>query len=265
MNKGIFEKAYISNLSENQKDKHSLKIDSSNMDTLVKKYAPLIKYIAIRIAKRLPPHIELDDLISSGVLGFIDAIEKFNPDRGAQFKTYAEFRIRGAIMDELRALDWVPRSVRQKANLLAETYRKLEHKLGRSAADDEVAQVMGVSMKEFHDIVNYSSNMPILSLDDLGISTKEESKSLLDCIAGTKDTNPQTQIRLNELKKIIANAIDSLPEKERLMVSLYYYEELTMKEIGEVLGITESRVSQIHSKAVLKLKIKLKKLLTEYD
>ena len=168
-------------------------------------------------------------------------------------------------MDELRSLDWVPRSVRQKANQLQEACQKLEHKLGRSAEDDEVAKAMGIELEEYHNIVNHSANMPFLSLDDLGLGHKEDRKSLLDCLAGSKDANPQTHARLNELKKTIAEAIDSLPEKERLMISLYYYEELTMKEIGAVLEITESRVSQIHSKAVLKLKLKLKKLMTEYD
>jgi len=265
MNKGIFEKTYMSNLPENKMNTAGSTIDPANMDKLVVEYAPLIKYIALRIAKRLPPHIEVDDLISSGVLGLIDAIEKFDPSRGAQFKTYAEFRIRGSIMDELRALDWIPRSVRQKVNQMQGVCQKLEHKLGRAAADDEVSEAMGVSIEEYHDIVNHSSNMPMLSLDDLGLGSKDERKSLLDCLAGSKDANPQTYVRLNELKKTIAKAIDSLQEKERLMVSLYYYEELTMKEIGEVLDITESRVSQIHSKAVLKLKLKLKKLMTEYD
>lgn len=265
MIKGIFEKAYKNNLPENQKDIASHTIDPSNMEKMVEEYSPLIKYIAIRIARRLPSHIELDDLTSSGVLGLIDAIGKFDPTRGAQFKTYAEFRIKGAIIDELRSLDWIPRSVRQKVNQLQETYLKLEHKLGRAATDEEVAKAMDVSLDEFYSIVNHTSNMPLLSLDDLGVVGKGERKSLMDCLAGPKDTNPQTLVRLNELKNIIANAIDSLPEKERLMISLYYYEELTMKEIGEVLGITESRISQIHSKAVLKLKLKLKKLMTEYD
>ncbi len=265
MNKGIFQKAYMDNLPKKQNGTLGTAIDPSNMDKLVEEHAPLIKYIAHRIAKRLPPHIEVDDLVGSGVLGLIDAIGKFDPTRGAQFKTYAEFRIRGAIMDELRSLDWVPRSVRQKVNQLQATSQKLEHKLGRAAADDEVAEAMGVDMEEYHSIVNYSANMPLLSLDDIGLGLKEDRKSLLDCLAGSKDANPQTHVRLVELKKTIAEAIDSLPEKERLMISLYYYEELTMKEIGAVLEITESRVSQIHSKAVLKLKLKLKKLMTEYD
>lgn len=266
MNKGIFQKAYMDNLPQKQQDTPvSSTIHPGNMDKLVEEHAPLIKYIAHRIAKRLPPHIEVDDLMSSGVLGLMDAIEKFDSTRGAQFKTYAEFRIRGAIMDELRSLDWVPRSVRQKVNQLQGISQKLEHKLGRAAADDEVAEAMGIELEEYHNIVNHSANMPILSLDDLGLGHKDDRKSLLDCLAGAKDANPQTYVRLNELKKTIAEAIDSLPEKERLMISLYYYEELTMKEIGAVLEITESRVSQIHSKAVLKLKLKLKKLMTEYD
>lgn len=265
MGKGIFEKAYINNLPENPKDSFPSKIDPAQMDKLVNKYSVLIKYIAFRIAKRLPSHVELDDLISSGVLGLIDAIKKFDPSRGALFKTYAEFRIKGAILDELRSMDWVPRSVRQKFQLLEKASVKLEHKLGRSASDEEIAQAMGVSLEEYYDITSKASHIPLVSLNDLGINGQNERKSLMDCLAGAKDLNPQVHVRLSELKQIIANAIEDLEEKERLMISLYYYEELTMKEIGEVLGITESRVSQIHSKAVIKLKIKLKKHITEYD
>lgn len=266
MTKNILKKAYLDNLPEKEQGTSaSSTINPGNMDKLVEEHAPLIKYIAHRIAKRLPAHIEVDDLVSSGVLGLIDAIEKFDPTRGAQFKTYAEFRIRGAIMDELRSLDWVPRSVRQKINHLQKACRKLEHKLGRAATEEEVAEAMEISLEEYHSIVNHSANMPLLSLDDLGLGNREDRKSLLDCLAGSKDANPQTYVRLNELRKTITEAIDSLPEKERLMISLYYYEELTMREIGAVLEITESRVSQIHSKAVLKLKLKLKKLMMEYD
>ncbi len=235
------------------------------MNKMVEEYSVLIKYIAYRIAKRLPSHVEIDDLISSGVIGLIDAIEKFDPNRGALFKTYAEFRIKGAILDELRSLDWVPRSVRQKVQSLEAVSVKLEHKLGRSASEEEVAREMGVSLEEYYQITNHASNMPLVRLEDFGINSQNDRMTLIDCLAGAKDSNPQTHVRLNELKQIIAGAIDSLPKKERLMISLYYYEELTMKEIGEVLGITESRVSQIHSKAVLKLKIKLKKFMTEYD
>ncbi|MFQ5717247.1 MAG: FliA/WhiG family RNA polymerase sigma factor [Nitrospinales bacterium] len=236
-----------------------IEISPENSEQVITEYAPMIKYVANRIALRLPPHIEVDDLISVGVLGLIDAIKKFDPNRGAKFKTYAEFRVRGAILDELRAMDWVPRSVRQKAASLEGVCHQLRAKLGRMPTDEEVAEKMGLSLDEFFETLNQTQSMPILSLEDLGFSKDErDQKNLLDCLAGKSDADPQTQLRLNELKRVIAKAIDSLPEKERLMISLYYYEELTMREIGEVLGITESRVSQIHSKAVFKLRAKLK-------
>jgi RNA polymerase sigma factor FliA len=241
-----------------------IEISAENRDEVIKEYAPMIKYVANRIALRLPPHIEVDDLISVGVLGLIDAISKYDSTRGAKFKTYAEFRVRGAILDELRSMDWVPRSVRQKASSMDAIVQKLQAQLGRPPEDEEIAQEMGVSMDDFYGAVNQTRSMPLLSLEDLGISKDTgEQQSLLDCLAGKSEADPQTQLRLTELKGIIAKAIDTLPEKERLMISLYYYEELTMKEIGEVLGITESRVSQIHSKAVFRLRSKLKAVIAD--
>ena len=239
-------------------------ITEENREEVIKKYSPMIKYVANRIAMRLPPHIEVDDLISVGVLGLMDAISKYDSSRGAKFKTYAEFRVRGAILDELRSMDWVPRSIRQKASQVDKVVVALQSKLSRQPEDEEVAKEMGLSLEQFHNTLNETKSIPIFSLEDLGIAKESgEQQSLLDCLAGKADADPQTQIRLVELKEIIAKAIDALPEKERLMVSLYYYEELTMKEIGAVLDITESRVSQIHSKAVYRLRTKLKSIIAE--
>ena len=241
-----------------------IEISVENREAVIKEYAPMVKYVANRIAMRLPPHIEVDDLISVGVLGLIDAIDKYDATRGAKFKTYAEFRVRGAILDELRSMDWVPRSVRQKASAIDRVVQKLQNRLGRPPEDDEIAGEMGISLDELFVALNETKSMPILSLEDLGIAKESgEQQSLLDCLAGKGDADPQTHLRLSELKEIIAKAIDTLPEKERLMISLYYYEELTMKEIGEVLGITESRVSQIHSKAVFRLRNKLKSIIAD--
>jgi RNA polymerase sigma factor for flagellar operon FliA len=241
-----------------------IEITAENREEVIIRYSPMIKYVANRIAMRLPPHIEVDDLISVGVLGLMDAISKYDSSRGAKFKTYAEFRVRGAILDELRAMDWVPRSIRQKASSVDKVVQSLQVKLSRSPEDQEVAKEMGISLEQFHNTLNETKSIPVFSLDDLGIAKDSgEQQSLLDCLAGKSDADPQTQIRLIELKEIIAKAIDSLPEKERLMVSLYYYEELTMKEIGAVLEITESRVSQIHSKAVYRLRTKLKAIIAE--
>ena len=241
-----------------------IEITTENREEVIKRYSPMIKYVANRIAMRLPPHIEVDDLISVGVLGLMDAITKYDSSRGAKFKTYAEFRVRGAILDELRALDWVPRSIRQKASAVEKVVRSLESKLRRLPEDDEVAKEMDMSLDQFYRTIDETKSVPVFSLEDLGIAKESgEQQSLLDCLAGKADADPQTQIRLIELKEIIAKAIDTLPEKERLMVSLYYYEELTMKEIGAVLDITESRVSQIHSKAVLHLRTKLKAIIAD--
>ena len=241
-----------------------IEITTENREEVIKQYSPMIKYVANRIAMRLPPHIEVDDLISVGVLGLMDAITKYDSSRGAKFKTYAEFRVRGAILDELRSMDWVPRSIRQKASKVDKVVQGLQAKLRRAPEDEEVAKEMGLSLDQFHETLNETKSIPIFSLEDLGIAKESgDQQSLLDCLAGKADADPQTQVRLVELKEIIAKAIDALPEKERLMVSLYYYEELTMKEIGAVLDITESRVSQIHSKAVYRLRTKLKAIIAE--
>jgi RNA polymerase sigma factor for flagellar operon FliA len=251
-------------MAQKQEVMQQIEISVENREAVIKEYAPMVKYVANRIAMRLPPHVEVDDLISVGVLGLIDAIDKYDSTRGAKFKTYAEFRVRGAILDELRSMDWVPRSVRQKASSMDAVVQKLQNKLGRRPEDEEIAEEMGVSLDELFTTLNETKSMPILSLEDLGIAKESgEQQSLLDCLAGKNDVDPQMHIRLVELKEIISKTIDTLPEKERLMISLYYYEELTMKEIGEVLGVTESRVSQIHSKAVFRLRNKLKSIIAE--
>ncbi len=241
-----------------------MEINFENREAVIVEYSPMVKYVANRIARRLPPHIEVEDLISVGVMGLIDAIEKYDPARGAKFKTYAEFRVRGAILDELRSMDWVPRSIRQKASQIDAVIQKLQAKFGRPPEDEEVAKKLGVSLDQFFDTLNETRSMPVLSLDDLNI-VKETGgqQSLLDCLAGKVDADPQVQFRLNELKEIIAKAIDTLSEKERLVISLYYYKELTMSEIGVVLNVTESRVSQIHSKTMFRLRTKLKALAAE--
>ena len=237
-----------------------LDLGSAEADQLIIEYSPLIRFIAQRLAMRLPPSVELDDLISAGVIGLIDALEKFNPGKETQFKTYAEIRIRGAMLDELRSQDWVPRSVRQKATQVSTAYAKIEQEIGRPASDEEVADEMGMGIDEFHEFLRQSSGQPILSIEDLGgVGRDGDKRDLMEVIAGTKDTDPETLARLQEIRTIIASAIDGLPEKERLVLSLYYYEDLTMKEIGEVLDITESRVSQIHTKCVLRLRARLRR------
>ena len=233
---------------------------------IINEFAPLIKYIASRIAIRLPPHIDLNDLINAGVIGLIDAIEKFDASKQIKFKTYAEFRIRGAILDELRSMDWVPRSVRQKARKVEDAYARLEYSLGRPASDDEVAQEMNVDMDTFHRLLSDTASVSLLSLDDLGEDDTDLSKrNLLEFIIQDDKDWPSHKIRYAEVSTMVAKAIQSLPEKERMVISLYYYDELTMKEIGHVLKFTESRVSQIHTKAILRLRSKMQKILKEIN
>jgi RNA polymerase sigma factor for flagellar operon FliA len=228
-------------------------------------YAPLIKFIAQKIAVRLPSNIELDDLISSGVIGLMDAIEKYDPNRDNKFKTYAEFRIRGSILDELRAQDWVPRSVRDKAKLLDRTVIDLEAELGRNATDDEVAQRLGVSMDEFHDLVNQVRPVSVLSIDDAATFSNVDKKSILNILEGTKFNNPYNQLNIKSVKQTVAKAIEDLPERQRLVLSLYYYEDLNLKEIGKILRVTESRVSQLHAQAITRLRVKLVQYFEEQE
>jgi RNA polymerase sigma factor for flagellar operon FliA len=237
--------------------------DPSVKEQLILKYAPMIKYIAQRIAVRLPSHVDINDLMSSGMIGLIDALEKFNPDRDIQFKTYAEFRIKGAILDELRALDWVPRSVRQKINQLEDVYASLEQNLKRAATDEEVAEFLGVEMEELYSMLKKANGISLIGMESLGKDLSDEERmNLIESLTGSRKTDPSLLLKAKEIKDITAKAIEELPEKERIVVSLYYYEELTMKEIGKVLDITESRVSQVHTRAILRLRGKLRKTLS---
>jgi RNA polymerase sigma factor for flagellar operon FliA len=226
-------------------------------ETLIMEYAPLIKFIAQKIAVRLPANIELDDLISAGVIGLMDAIEKYDPTRDNTFKTYAEFRIRGAILDELRSQDWVPRSVRDKAKLIDRTTVALEQELGRTPADEEIAARLNVSLDEFHDLANQVRPVSLVSMDDLTTFSNGDKKSIINILEGTKFANPLTTLGLKTVKDVVTKAIEELPEKQRLVLSLYYYEDLNLKEIGRVLRVTESRVSQLHAQAVSRLRAKL--------
>ncbi len=235
--------------------------DSARRDELILTYAPLIKYIAARLASRLPPQVAVDDLISCGTVGLIDAINKFDPAKNVQFKTYAEFRIKGAMLDELRALDWVPRSVRRKISELERTCGELEGKLGRPASDEETAEALGVGLADYHRLLDETKSVTFLDIDYLRQKAPDEIDGDLAEIFARDDRDPFAALNLGETRELLARAIDDLPEKEKLTVALYYHEELTMKEIGEVLGYTESRISQMHSKAMLRLRSKLKKQL----
>jgi RNA polymerase sigma factor for flagellar operon FliA len=239
--------------------KEAKRITHREKEHLILEYASTIKYIAQRIAARLPPHISIEDLMNAGVIGLIDAIEKYDPTRDNTFKTYAEFRIRGAMLDELRSLDWVPRSVRQKESALERAYEELERRLGRSATDEEVAEKLDISLRDFYQWLNQVKGVSLLSLETLGLrATDGEAINLLEILPSDNTKGPAFVLQTHRLKEMVARAIDDLPYQEKIVISLYYYEELTMKEIGKVLEITESRVSQIHTKAILHLRTKLK-------
>lgn len=233
------------------------KLAANNKDDLIREYAPLIKFIAQKIAVRLPSNIELDDLISAGVIGLMDAIEKYDSSRDNKFKTYAEFRIRGAILDELRAQDWVPRSIRDKAKLLDRTMIQLEADLGRSPSDEEVAVALNITLDEFHDLVNQVRPVSLLPIDQTTSFSNTDKKSIMDILEGSRANSPFNQLNVKNIKEVVAQAIEELPERQRLVLSLYYYEDLNLKEIGQVLRVTESRVSQLHAQAVTRLRAKL--------
>ena len=235
--------------------------DERAREQLILNYSPLVKYVAGRLSINLPNTVETADLISYGIFGLIDAIEKFEPDRAIKFETYAIARIKGAILDELRAMDWVPRSVRARAREIERAYVKLENELRRVPTDTEVAAEIGVSDRELADIFTKLSYTSVISFDELWTAggEKDDSKtSVLSSIADENAEDPVASFEAEEVKEILAGAIEHLPERERLVIGLYYYEGLTLKEIGQVLSVTESRVSQLHTKAVLRLRARLR-------
>ena len=238
----------------------SYKVDGDERarERLVVAYSPLVKFIAGRMASGLPSHVEESDLVSYGLLGLIGAIERFDLEREIKFETFAVARIKGAIIDELRSLDWVPRSVRSRARDVEKAHAALEASLGRAPTDEEMAVKLEMTVDEFRDVLLEIANSSVLALDDLWTFADPEGGggqiSVLDTIQDPNALDPEQEANTAELKDRLADAIESLPERERLVIALYYYESLTLREIGEVLGVTESRVSQLHTKAVLALR-----------
>lgn len=232
--------------------------DPKIRDKFVRQYAPLVKYVAGKVAIGMPHNVEFDDLVGFGVFGLFDAIEKFDPEKHVKFKTYAVTRIRGAIFDELRSIDWVPRSVRQKAREVEDAVRRLETSLGRSATDREIAKEMGMGLPEFQKLMLKISGTSILSLNDVWYTGEDNDKvSIVESIESPQSLNPDTIVEKDEIKRVIIEAIGELPDKEKKVLVLYYYEDLTLKEIGKVLEVTESRISQLHTKAIMRLRAKL--------
>jgi RNA polymerase sigma factor for flagellar operon FliA len=229
---------------------------TAERDAMVLDCLPLVKYIAIRMSDRTPRSVELDDLIGEGTLGLLDAARRFDPARGIKFRTFAEQRIRGAMLDHLRSLDWVPRTLRQKQKEIDEAYHAISARHGRAAGDEEVAEHLGVPLEDLHKSLDELKGINLGSFED----ASGDGEGMLAYIPDHDAEDPQVTLHENEFRRLLAEAIEGLPEKERLAVQMYYYSELSMKEIGAALGITESRVSQLHTKAMLRLRGRLKDL-----
>lgn len=233
----------------------------STKEEMILSHLDLVKYIALRLAPRLPADISVDDLFNSGIIGLMDAIDKFDPSQEIQFKTYAKIRIKGAMLDELRAMDWIPRSLRQKSSNLQNTLSTLEKKLGRQPTDEETAAELNISLDEYHRILDEVKSISVLPMEILDAIQETQGDGQL----GICNDNPVHTIYRDQIRKKLAEAISSLSKNEQLVLSLYYYEELTMKEIGVILGYTESRISQLHTKAVLRLRARLSRSFKKED
>ncbi len=233
-------------------------IQEQDSETMVIRHAPLVKRIAYHLMNRLPPNVQADDLIQAGMIGLLEASRNYDPSQGATFETYAGIRIRGAMLDEIRRSDWTPRSVHRKARMVAEAMRGIENKQGRDARDVEVAEVLGMDLKEYHRILQDASGCRIFSIEDLQTAGELPSEP-----NGMPNTGPFDGMQKDAFKQALADAIAGLPERERLVIALYYDEEMNLREIGQVLGVSESRVCQIHSQATLRLRSRLSEWLAD--
>lgn len=235
-------------------------IQEMDSDTLVNRHAPLVKRIAYHLMNRLPPNVQVDDLIQAGMIGLLEASRNYDPSQGASFETYAGIRIRGAMLDEIRRSDWTPRSVHRKARMVADAMRSIENEQGRDARDVEVAEVLDMSLVQYHRILQDASGCRIFSIEEL------QSVGELPYEGGNSDiSGPFDGMQKDAFKKALAEAIAGLPERERLVIALYYDEEMNLREIGQVLGVSESRVCQIHSQATLRLRSRLADWLSDTD
>jgi len=232
-------------------------------EQLILTHLPLVRYIVERMSLYLPPTLDKEDLIEAGIMGLIDAVDKYDATKKCSFATYAKFRIRGAILDELRGLDWMPKSLRQKARQLEEAYLELEQRLGEPPSDEAVASVLGISEGEYHHLLHKLKGIGMVYLEDFVDLTSGNTNTFLDMVADTNAESAVETVFSKELVSILAQAINELPEREKLVISLYYYEELTIREIGEVLGLAKSTVSELHTKALLRLRAKLRHKLKE--
>ncbi len=241
-----------SRLNSLSKDDYSLR------NEIIAEYLPYVSRIVNRIAVHLPPTVEIDDLINVGIIGLIQAIERYDPTRDNKFMTYAVFRIKGAVLSELRSRDFLGRTTRRKIRSIEKAYLKLEQKLGRTANDEEVAQDLNIDLEQLYQ-VKRMSNISFISFEEIGYKSREEKDNFINALMRNDSDDALTLTTIKEIKAAIARQIEELPEKEKLVISMYYSDEMTMKEIGKVLGITESRVSQIHSQAIMRLRRRLRK------
>jgi len=233
--------------------KKSLSIKKRN--EIIEKYLPMIQCVARRISSRLPPHIQYNDLISNGVFGLIDAIDKYDPSRNNKFKTYAEFRVRGAILDALRSQDWTPRSIRDKAKRIDKVVKSLEQRFSRMPKEKEIAKALNISLERYHDMVNQTCEVNVISIDETAVFNPLDRYSVLKLLGDTDSF--MSTLNKKSIHQIIIGAIKELPERQRIVLSLYYYEEFNLRKIGQILKVTESRVSQLHAQAIERLKNKL--------
>ena len=233
-----------------------------NKNDLLKRFAPLVRHVVERVAATLPRNVDHEDLYSAGVLGLLDAHAKFDTGKGVKFETYAVWRIKGAVLDQLRALDWASRSMRRKARNLDGVTRKLDQKLGRAASEDEVARELKMSRNDFYRLLDHVRGAVLVSLDETRTNDGEDQGTLADHLSDPNAPDLEERLADDQQRHVLMHTIDLLPEQERLVVALYYYEHLTLSEIGRALGISESRVSQVHSRAVSRLRLRLRKALT---
>lgn len=228
--------------------------DPAIREKLIMEYSHLIKFVAGRLSIYFGSNVEYDDLIGYGVFGLIDAIDKFDINKGVKFETYASLRIRGSIIDSIREMDWVPRSLRQKNKELEKIYSEIEHQSGHAATDQEVADKLGISVDEYYKLLNDVTVSSMVSLEEF---LEQNYEIGVSPNGSNKDERPESYAEINEIKDILGGAIDKLPEKERTVISLYYFEELTLKEISAIMKVSESRISQLHTKAILRLRGKM--------
>lgn len=233
------------------------KVSEKQKERIVEQFLPRVKYYASKYAFCLPSELSIEDLVSAGIVGLLEAIERYDPSMNATLSTFADFRIRGAIIDEIRSMQWASKDARKKLEEVRKAYAELEKNFNRIATDEEVAERLNITLDELYKTLSIANTMNMMSLEDLGVGKDGESLDILECISREDERDMLDELNLKELRSALGSAIDGLPEKERLVITLYYFEELTMKEIGRILDISESRVCQLHGKVLVKMKNKM--------